>query len=107
MQLIFGKENAEQVREKYTVLDLETLTIEGKSIDVFCVIPAEKIAMQDIALLANHIDMHNKFVTAFAAGDYQLCKDLYIHVMGKFSGEVDSFYEVILQRINDHQACVE
>ena len=32
MNIIFGRENAEKLREKYTVLDLEKLAVEGKEV---------------------------------------------------------------------------
>ena len=47
MNIIFGRENAEKLREKYTVLDLEKLVVEDKEVEVFCLIPAEKIALPD------------------------------------------------------------
>ena len=38
MQLIFGKDNAEKLRERYVVLDLETVEKDGVSIEVYCLI---------------------------------------------------------------------
>jgi hypothetical protein len=31
--------------------------------------------------------------------DYKLCKDISEHLLGKFSGELDSFYEIILEKL--------
>lgn len=98
MQLIFGREVAQQLREKYTVLELETIDVEGKPLDVFCVIPAEKIAFADVSEVAHQIKLHDTFVSGVKAKDYKLCSDLYIHVLGKFGGEVDSFYEEMLKK---------
>ena len=39
MQLIFGRDNAEQLKERYTVLELETVEKDGTSLEVFCLIP--------------------------------------------------------------------
>ena len=33
MNIIFGRENAEKLREKYTVLDLEKLVVEDKEVE--------------------------------------------------------------------------
>lgn len=100
MQLIFGKENAEVLRSRYTVLELETLTVNDKTLDVFCVVPAEKIAIGEITTIEKTTKLHNDFVQAIKDRDYNLCRGLYIHLVGKFGGELDSFYEEIIKRID-------
>ncbi len=100
MQLIFGRENADVLRSRYTVLELETLTVNDKTLDVFCVVPAEKIAIGEITTIENTTKLHNDFVQAIKDQDYNLCKNLYIHLVGKFGGELDSFYEEIIKRID-------
>ncbi len=99
MQLIFDKEHAAQLREKYTVLDLETITKDGVTLDVFCVIPADKINLGELTQLEHNTKLHNHFVQAFKDGNYNVCKDLHEHLMGKFGGEVDTFYDEIIGRI--------
>ena len=42
MNIIIGKEIAEELGKKYTVLPLEQLEREGQIIDAFCVIPDDK-----------------------------------------------------------------
>jgi hypothetical protein len=52
VEIIFGRENAEMLRERYTVLDLETVTDqEGNSMEVFCLIPADKLGLADFPTL--------------------------------------------------------
>lgn len=99
MQLIFDKEHAAQLREKYTVLDLETVTKDGVTLDVFCVIPADKINLGELTQLDHTIKLHNHFIQAFKEGNYKVCRDLEEHLIGKFGGEVDTFYQEIIQRI--------
>lgn len=103
MQLIFNKQHAEELREKYTVLELETLTKDGVTLDVFCVIPADVINLGDLPHMEHHITLHNHFVQALKDKNYKVCLDLQEHLVGKFGGEVDSFYEEIIKRINDEQ----
>ena len=98
MQLIFDRSVAEQLKQRYTVLELETVEKDGVEIDVFCVIPAEKIALTEITTLEHNTKLHNEFVAANKRGDAKLCNDLYVHLIGKFGGEVDSFYEEIIKR---------
>jgi hypothetical protein len=46
MEIIFSREVAEGLRERYTVLELETFDVEGKTLETFCVVPAEKLMME-------------------------------------------------------------
>ena len=100
MNIIFGRENAEKLREKYTVLDLETLVVEDKEVEVFCLIPAEKIALPDLPQLENWTKLHHDFLNGYHKKEYNYCRQCIEHLMGKFGGEVDTFYEEILKRID-------
>lgn len=101
MQLIFGRNNAEQLREKYTVLDLETIDVEGKPLEVFCLVSAEHIGIADLPTLEQWTKLHNDFLHGYQTQQYEYCRQCIEHLMGKFGGELDSFYEEILRRINE------
>lgn len=100
MDIIFGRENAEKLREKYTVLDLETVEKEGHSIEVFCLIPADKISLGDLPELEQWVKLHNDFLQGYHTKQYDFCRQCITYLKGKFSGEVDTFYEEILRRID-------
>jgi hypothetical protein len=104
MNIIFGRENAEKLREKYTVLDLEKLVVEDKEVEVFCLIPAEKIALPDLPQLENWTKLHNDFLNGYNTQQWNYCRQCIEHLMGKFGGEVDSFYTIILERIDSAEA---
>ena len=100
MEIIFGRENAEKLREKYTVLDLETVEKDGHSIEVFCLIPGEKIGIPDLPQLDQWVKLHNEFLHGYHTQQYEYCRQCIEHLMGKFGGEVDTFYTEILGRID-------
>ena len=99
MDIIFGRENAEKLREKYTVLDLETVEKDGHSIEVFCLIPADKISIGDLPQLDQWVKLHHEFLDGYHTQQWNYCRQCIEHLMGKFGGEVDSFYSIILERI--------
>ena len=101
MDIIFGRKNAEKLREKYTVLDLETVEKDGVSLEVFCLISADKIGITDLPQLDTWIKLHNDFLNGYHTQQYDYCCQCIEHLMGKFGGEVDTFYEEILRRINE------
>jgi hypothetical protein len=100
VDIIFGRENAEKLREKYTVLDLETVEKDGHSIEVFCLIGADKISIGDLPQLEQWIKLHNDFLNGYHTQQWNYCRQCIDYLMGKFGGEVDSFYEEILKRID-------
>jgi hypothetical protein len=104
MQLIFGSDNAEKLRERYTVLDLETVEKDGVKLEVFCLIPAEKIGFMDMPHLENWTKLHNDFLNGYHTQQWDYCRQCIEHLTGKFGGEVDTFYEEILKRIDSAEA---
>jgi hypothetical protein len=106
MQLIFGRDNAEKLREKYTVLDLETVEKDGTSLEVFCLIPGDKIGISELPFLENWVKLHNDFLHGYQTRQYEYCRQCIEHLMGKFGGEVDSFYSIILERIDQSEETV-
>lgn len=100
MQLIFGRDNAENLRERYTVLELETVEKDGVSLEVFCLIPGEKIGISDLPQLDQWVKLHEDFLHGYQTQQYNYCRQCLEHLMGKFGGEVDTFYEEILRRID-------
>jgi hypothetical protein len=100
VDIIFGRENAEKLREKYTVLDLETIEKDGHEFEVFCLVPADKIALGDLPALEEWVKLHNNFLVGYQNKNYDFCRQCIDHLMGKFGGELDTFYEEILRRID-------
>lgn len=103
MQLIFGKENAEQLKDRYTILELETVEKDGISLDVYCLIPGEKIGISDLPQLDQWVKLHNDFLNGYKTDQYDYCLQCIEHLRGKFGGEVDTFYDEIESRINKQQ----
>lgn len=98
MQIVFGNEVADQLKDRYTILELETFDVEGQQVAAYCVVPAEKINLGEMPMLENNIKLHNEFLSALRSNDQKLCTDLSEHLFGKFGGELDSFYQEILNR---------
>lgn len=97
MNIILGKERAAELRDKFTVLELETFDHpDGMQIPAFCVVPADKIPLGEIAQTQQWVDLHENLIREYAAGNAKFCEDAIEHLMGKFGGELDTFYEHIL-----------
>jgi hypothetical protein len=101
MQIVWNKEAADKLKNSHTVLELESFPVNGEMLTAYCVVPPEKIGIEGFAMLDNWTDLHNEFVKAYRAGNKKLCIDISEHLMGKFGGELDTFYEEILSRLSN------
>jgi DNA polymerase III delta subunit len=97
MQIVWDSIAVEQLRKTQTVLELESFQIEDREITTYCVVPAEKILLE-LPQLDSNIKLHEGFVQALKENNHKLCKDIAEHLLGKFGGELDSFYQEILSR---------
>ena len=98
MQIIFSKAAAEELGNSYTVLELETFDVDGKILETFCVVPGESVSIGELPDLKLYKDLHADFIQHLKNKDYQFCIDSIYVLKGKFGGELDSFYEIILER---------
>lgn len=100
MQVIWDKDAAEQLTKTHTLLELETFDVKGIAVKTWCVVPPEKIGLDSFHTLENYKEIHAAFVKAYYDGEYKLCRDAAEHLVGHWGGELDSFYEEILKRID-------
>lgn len=99
MYIIAGQDQAERLKENYTVLELETFERDGKDIPTFCVVAADAIPLLELPDLERYKQLHAEFIVEYRQGNYKFCVDLVEHLLGKFGGELDSFYNEIVNRI--------
>lgn len=99
MQIILGEETATELRKRHTVLELETFIIQGQPVKAYCVVSPEAIVMSDMPDLDRLCRIHQAFVDAYNNGRYESALDAVQHIKGRFSGELDSFYTEICERI--------
>lgn len=98
MHIIFGNcKDFDEIKEKFTVLQLETFHVDGYDQTAFCVV--EHIPLEEIPDLPRLTGLHQAIVEAWNRQDYETVLFGLPHVEGKFGKELDSFYENIKSRI--------
>jgi hypothetical protein len=102
MHIIFGRDVAEELRNRHSVLELETFQVEDRDpVTAFCVVPAEAIALGEMPDIERYSRIHQALVDAWNRQDYVTVAEGIAHLKGKFGGELESFYEIIESRIKD------
>jgi hypothetical protein len=105
MNIIFGRENADILKDRYLVLDLETLiltnteTNQTSEIETYCVVPTEAIPLGDIHLIDSWAKLHQDFVNGYKKQEFDYCLQCLEHLKGKFQCYLDSYYSAMEERI--------
>ena len=98
MDIIFNRTVAEQISENYLVLELEPHIVGDDILETFCIVPSEKMSIDELAKLDHWKKLHNEFVQANKDKNLKLCRDLAEHLKGKWAGELDEFYDIVCNR---------
>jgi hypothetical protein len=104
MQIILGKEIADEVRTRHMVLELETFDVPEKGLTTaYCVLQSEKLVISELPDMERLLALHQAVVDAWNRGDYSTVSHGIEHIRGKFGGELDTFYDELEKRIREQQ----
>ena len=102
MNIIFG-DSIKQIPDSFTVLELDTFNLvsEGRRDTAYCVI--EKIAIADFDKLEAYKKVHADLLQNYRRREWTYCEHAIEGLMGKWNGELDSFYSDLLLRVMEYQ----
>ena len=98
MNIIFG-DNIATIEDKYTVLELDTFRIgpSGPTNTAYCVL--ELIPVHEMVEAESLINLHHNLMENYKKRDWNYCEQALEHLMGKWGGELDTFYSELSIRI--------
>jgi hypothetical protein len=99
MHIIFGKEKAQALQNKYTVLELDLIQIGQDSpiTSVYCVI--ENVSILDLPRVDSMKALHENLILNYQGRNWKYCLDAMEHLQGFWGGELDTFYQNLYDRI--------
>ena len=102
MHIIF-EDALKELPEGFTILELDTFkTSESeKLVTAYCVI--EKIPLAEFPLAEAHKKIHADLISAYRNRHWNYCKQAIEGLIGKWDGELDSFYTDLLNRVVQHE----
>ena len=101
MNIIFGSPNSELL-EKYTVLELDTFKMPDDKLHTsYCVI--EKIPLEEFAMIDALKKIHADLMHYYRLQEWNYCLQAIDGLIGKWNGELDTFYNHLIQRIKQYQ----
>jgi hypothetical protein len=101
MNIMFEDSITDEVKSKYMLLPLDTFHFAdiNKNKTAYCLI--ESIPLQEMLTIEKNIELHKNLVKNYKLRNWKYCEDAVEHLIGKWNGEVDSFYGTLLERITE------
>ena len=99
MNIIFGDNVADQAREKYTVLELDTFVFEQKAITATAYAIIERVPLMEIVNIESFKQLHANLMAEYRKRNWKYCEDAIEHLRGKWNGDLDTFYTELYERV--------
>jgi len=101
MNIIFG-DAVKEIPDSFTILELDTFrTPENpQETTVYCVV--EKIPVTELATLDAYKKIHADVIQYYKQREWHYCQRAIKSLMGRWNGEVDTFYADLLTRLNQN-----
>lgn len=99
MNIMFDDSITDDIKNKYTVLQLDTFyfaDIDKKRV-AYCLI--ENVPMAEMTGMDQRIELHNNLMRNYRLKNWNYCVNAVEHLRGCWNGELDSFYDSVLERI--------
>lgn len=102
MHIIFGQQQAEELSQKYTVLELDTFQLgeNGPTVVAYCTV--ETIPLEELARLDHNKMQHDHLLINYRGRAWQDCLIALDQLKGKWRGELDSFYTDLRTRVESY-----
>lgn len=96
MNIIFNKELVEELKEKYTILELDTVLQPNmiEPLTLFAVVEITNIT--DLSTLSFFREMHGDMIKEYKSGNWERAVELTNGLIGHFNGELDEFYNLVI-----------
>lgn len=102
MNIIFGSA-VNEIPDSYTVLELDTIRLPNspEPVAFYCLV--EKIPLGDFATIEHWKKIHNDVLRLYKQRQWNYCENALESLMGKWNGEVDTFYQSLLERVKEYK----
>lgn len=101
MNIIFG-DAVKEIPDSFTVLELDTFRMPNQEVHTaYCVV--ETIPLAEFATLEAYKKIHADLVKFYRERHWDYCEHAIEGLMGRWNGELDTFYTNVLARVMKHK----
>ncbi len=99
MNIMFEDSITDEIRTRYTLLPLDTFhfVTAQKTSTAYCLI--ENTPIQEMFSVDQYLDLHQNLVKNYYLRNWNYCEQAIEHLLGRWNGELDSFYKEINSRV--------
>lgn len=103
MNIMFEDTITDDIRSKYTVLPLDTFYFSSadKLQTAFCLI--ETIPIAEMIGIDRTLELHANLIKNYKLRNWNYCVDAIEHLKGRWNGELDTFYDSLLERVERYR----
>jgi hypothetical protein len=103
---MFEESITDEIRTRYMLLPLDTFYFAAvnKKSTAYCLI--ENISIQEMFSVDQYLDLHQNLIKNYYLRNWDYCEQAIEQLIGRWNGEVDSFYNKIDARVKDHKDLV-
>lgn len=102
MNIIFAsQEDVQDLATKYVVLELDTFRFPGTDArqTAWALVEQTSLTLQDLPTIDQFRDLHNNLMHNYRLKNWSYCEQALEHLLGKWKGELDTFYDEISRRV--------
>lgn len=101
MNILFG--DPSKFTDKYTALELDTFKspTTNEIMTAYCVL--EMIPLSEMQTASNWLQIHADLIQAYRQRHWNYCKQAIEGLTGKWNGELDTFYQHLLERVVEYE----
>lgn len=96
MYIIFNRQVAEELQNRYFILELPALPAGENQLECFCLVETTKIEAKELTELDQYREQHNQLLANFNSKNLAKAQELAHNLKGRFAGELDSFYDHVI-----------
>jgi hypothetical protein len=99
MNIIFEESITPEFKEKYMFLELDKFYFKDieKTSTAFCAL--ENVPIQDMIQADKFLNLHASLMENYYKRNWNYCEQAIEHLSGRWNGEVDTFYQNLLERV--------
>lgn len=100
MNIVVGHDHAELLKDRYILLEIINLNDIQTDYQCYCLVEGTAIPVKELPTIQHYKSLHKKLLENLRKQNKTVCKELVPHLHGRWGGELDTFYQAILEYIN-------
>ena len=104
MQIIFDEKLIPELKQRYVILELDTILQPGMNSPLTLHALVENVDLDTITNLVDLIKQHEEMIAYYRTSKWEKAEGLAQSMRGSWRGEIDEFYDLVIETCNKNQS---